>query len=1525
MSGSHPNNAGETRRRPELEERSSGVALDSSADGADALRGFHPAVRRWFADTFDRPTRVQERGWESIRSGEHTLIAAPTGSGKTLTAFLNAIDELLREGLDQGGELPDETYVVYVSPLKALSADIHKNLGEPRQGIRRAARELGMEAPKITAAVRSGDTSSKARQDMLRTPPHILVTTPESLYLLLTAERSREMLRTVRTVIVDEIHAVVESRRGSHLALSLERLEHVTGRRVQRIGLSATQKPLEEVAQFLVGAGRGRDIGDQNSGGVRGAAPVACRIIDEGHERRLDAAIEIPNSPLEAVLSGEVREEIYDRIAELVEEHTTTLVFVNTRREAERTVHQLTERLGEEAITAHHGSMSMERRLDAERRLKNGELKALVATASLELGIDIGHVDLVCQMGFPRRIAAFLQRVGRSGHTVHGTPKGRLFPMTRSELVECAALLWCVRRGELDRIEILEAPLDILAQQIVAEAACEDWDEAALFDLVRRAHPYRHLEKSTFDEVVQMVASGFSTARGRRGARIHYDAVNRRIKGRRGSRMLAITSGGAIPDNADYRVMLEPENTFIGTVDEDFAVESMPGDIFQLGSSSWRILRVETGAVRVEDAHGEPPSIPFWFGEAPSRSTELSEAVSALRSEVEARIDSRSSVESGPPIPSAQEQGPESGSAASCGPRKGSASGSAASSASEAAREWLVDQTGISTLAAEQIVTYLADSMRLLGALPTQDTLVLERFFDDAGGMQLILHAPFGSRVNRAWGLALRKRFCRQFNFELQAAATDEGVLLSLGPQHSFPLEDVFHYLHPDTVEDVLVQALLDAPMFQTHWRWNASLSLALLRFSGGRKVAPQVQRMQAEDLLVSVFPDAAACLENIAGEREVPDHPLVRQTIHDCLTEVMDLPRLKEILGRIHSGAIRLVARDTLEPSPLSHELLTARPYAFLDDAPLEERRAHAVYTRRALEPASVSEMGALSQEAIERVRKEAWPVVEDPDELHDALLTYGFLLDSEVLASGWTRHLQELIDQGRAAQLVAENKPARYIAAERLREAERVWPDAAVRPPIHPPDDAPAPEKGEDALVDVMRSRMALCGPVTPERLAAETGLARADIDQALAALEGEGVILRGRFTPGLDAIEWCDRRLLARIHRYTISRLRAEISPVSTADFMRFLIRWQHVEPGHRLQGPEGLAAIIDQLQGLELPGVSWETDVLASRMEEYGPDLLDGLCATGRVMWGRLSAPASSGDGLRTTGPLRSSPISIWPRENAAFWLRHGTCDGIEFTTYARKVLEALHAKGASFFADIVAASGLLPTQVEEGLGELVAYGAVTSDSFTGLRALLTPVDKRPGSSSRPRKRGKTAPYGVASAGRWSLLHHESAALEDREGDVETWARLLLQRYGVVVRRVLERESFAPPWRDLLRAYWRLEARGEIRGGRFVSGIPGEQFALADAVALLRKMRNEPKSDALVFLSAADPLNMAGILTPGGRIAAIAPNRIGYRNGVPVVALEGGEIRNLENGDDVSHDVRKALRRRSVPPELHVFIT
>ena len=1424
-----------------------------------AFAAFHPVVRQWFTTEVGDPTPAQLRGWEAIAAGRHTLIAAPTGSGKTLGAFLTAINALLEESLT--APLADEVRVLYVSPLKALSADIHRNLAEPRDGIRHLAEAAGLPAPGITAAVRTGDTTQAERAAMLRTPPHILVTTPESLYLLLTSDRSRQMLRTVRTVIVDEIHAVIGARRGAHLALTLERLAAVADHRLQRIGLSATQTPIGEVAEFLT------------AGNAAG-----CTIVDVGHRREMDLGVEMPRSTLDAVMSHEVWEEYYDRLTALVAAHRTTLIFVNTRRLAERLARHLSERLGEDAVTAHHGSLSKEKRLDAETRLKGGRLKALVATASLELGIDIGHVDLVCQIGSPHRIATLLQRVGRSGHTIAGTPKGRVFPVSRDDLVECAALLRSIRSGLLDAIVSHDAPLDVLAQQIVAECACRDYSEDDLFALVTRAWPYRALERASFDSVVRMTADGFATRRGRRAALVHRDEINATVRGRRGARLLAQTSGGAIPEIADYRVVLEPDDTFIGTLNEDFAIESNAGDIFQLGNASWLILQVAGGNVRVADAKGAPPTIPFWLGEAPARSDELSRAVSDLRSEIDRRLDDDAL-------------------------------------SRVRAVEWLMAETGLLKAAAEEAVSYLADGRRALGLIPSQETLVLERFFDESGGMQLVLHAPFGSRINKAWGLALRKRFCRQFNFELQAAATEDALMLSLGPQHSFPLSDVFRYLHPETTRDVLVQAFLDAPVFKTRWRWNTTISLAVPRARGGRKVAPQIQRMLADDLMAAVFPDAAACLENIPGDRQIPDHPLVAQTVRDCLDEAMDFEGLRSVLARIHRGELRLVARDTPEPSVFAHEILNAKPYAFLDDAPLEERRSHAVQSRRTTDPASAGELGALDADAITRVRDEERPDPRDPDELHDALLTAGFLIPGEMqdvrpeLLAGLTAARRA----GRAS-FGGSTEESRHIVvvAERLPELRAVHPDLVVPPSLQPPASRLAkPWTRSEAIAEILRGRLTLAGPVTAATLAGPLGISCADADAALLRLEADGVVLRGRFTRGETELEWCDRTLLARIHRYTLNRLRAEIEPVSPADFMRFLFRWQHVETSCRLTALDGLREIITALDGYELAAAAWERAVLPARLDRYDPSMLDMICLTGDAGWGRLSSShVAQGGRVDASAPpslLPSTPIALFLREHADAWRTLRTAEEEEplLGETAQTVLSVLRARGASFFSDLEPLCALDADQLRHAIGALVACGLVTSDGFSGLRALVWAARGRPAHHDRRRN----------FAGRWTAVAG-AGATRDQAVELQAWT--LLRRYGVIFRRLLTRETNAATWRELARVYRRLEARGEIRSGRFVTGMSGEQFALPDAVERLREVRRIPADGGLVAISAADPLNLTGIVTMGERIRTAGRNRIVYRDGAPIAVREGDFVRELTPIDPrIAADVSRALQTRRLP--------
>jgi ATP-dependent helicase Lhr and Lhr-like helicase len=1448
------------------------------------LPQFHPAVQAWFANTFpDGATRAQLDAWPAIASGRHALIAAPTGSGKTLAAFLAAIDTLVREGA--AGSLQDATRVVYVSPLKALSNDIQRNLEAPLAGISAELIKAGAHAPEIRAQVRTGDTSQSARAAMRKTPPHILVTTPESLYLLLTSASGREMLTTVRTVIVDEIHAVAQTKRGAHLSLTLERLAANAAQPMQRVGLSATQKPIEEVARFLTGVAPAAESSRQSLPDTTTPA-----IVNTGHVRERDINLVMPAAPLEAVMSGEVWATVYDQLAKLIEEHHTTLVFANTRRMVERVSRQLAERLGETAVAAHHGSLSKETRFDAEQRLKAGSLKVMVATASLELGIDIGDVELVCQLGTPRSISVFLQRVGRANHSVGGVPKGRIFPSSRDELVDCVALLDSVRRGELDRLHIPEHPLDVLSQQIVAEVAAREYGEDELFDLVRGAYPYRHLERKDFDAVVRMLADGISTRRGRRGTYLHRDAVNKVLRPRKGARLTAITCGGAIPDNADYQVILEPAGIFVGTLNEDFAIESLAGDVFQLGNTSYRVLRVEAGRVRVEDAKGQPPSIPFWLGEAPARTDELSMSVSRLRADIEALL-------------------PE------------------VTSDSIARATDLVEQRyQLPRPAAQQLVEYLAGARAVLGKLPTRDTLVFERFFDESGGMQLVIHAPYGARINRAFGLALRKKFCRTFNFELQAAATEDAIVLSLGETHSFELASVARFLSSKTVEDTLIQAMLDSPMFTARWRWNASISLAIRRSSGGKRTPPNIQRMAAEDLIAVVFPDQIACAENLSGPREIPDHPLVKQTLQDCLHEAMDLGGLQALLRALEAGDTKVVAKDLPTPSPLAGEILSARPYAFLDDAPLEERRTNAVSQRRWLDPETAADMGKLDPAAVAAVRAEAWPEAGTPDELHDALNSLGVLTEPEGSRSAWTNYLEQLIGARRAARLV-NGDATFWVCAECLPMIQAAYPQARLEPGISAPADIAAQRSWtrEEAVTEIVRGRLQGLGPVTARDLSESLRIEPSCIGVALVELESEGFVLRGRFSEEASApealqqgdatLEWCERRLLARIHRYTIKTLRAEIEPVSGADFMRFLFEWQGVTRVPKPEGVESLDAVIKQLEGYEIPAAAWESDVLAARLNDYDPHWLDSLCLSGRALWARLQPSKSAG-----SAPVRSTPIALVTRRNWSLWHSLATVSDAQLSHGARALHEYLSMHGASFFDDMVGGTSLLRSQAEVALGELVSAGLVNADSFSGLRALLIPQDRKRQLAIRRRR---VALFGLEDAGRWSLIRKGPAAKEggaDDAQNLEQIAEILLRRYGVVFRRLLEREAdWLPPWHALLRVFRRLEAQGRIRGGRFVAGMSGEQYALPDAVSVMRAVRKQEMRGDLVSLSAADPLNLAGIVTPGARVTALTNNRVLYRDGVPVATLTAGQsdfLVEMEPGRE--WEARQALLRKTMQP-------
>ncbi len=1496
------------------------------------LDSFHPACQNWFRASFGEPTPAQARAWPAIQAGRHTLISAPTGSGKTLAAFYAAIDEMLQKGVRN--QLEDGVHILYVSPLKALSNDIQRNLERPLDGIAEHMHLLGQAPVDIRAAVRTGDTPANERQKMAKNPPHILVTTPESLYLLLTSASGRAMLANVSTLIVDEIHAMLGDKRGAHLALSIERLEHLvrsnSGQHLRRVGLSATQKPIDMVARYLVS--------NSNAQGDR----VECEIVDSGFRRKLELHLEVPGSPLTALMSNEVWEELYERLLQLIQQHETTLIFVNTRRLSERLALALADRLGDGSVCSHHGSMSKDHRHDAEQRLKAGQLKVLVATASMELGIDVGSVDLVVQISSPKSIATFLQRVGRSGHSVKGTPKGILFPLTRDDLIESTALLHSIHNGELDRIIMPEKPLDILAQQIVAEVSSlslgkgslddgEGWDLDALYALFANAYSYRDLSREEFDRIIKMLAEGYTSRRGRRGTHLHLDLINNKVRSRRGANLTSLTNGGAIPDMFDYQVVLDPEDVVVGTLNEDFALEALPGDVFTLGTHAWQMLRVDGLKVRVRDAEGMSPTIPFWFGEGPGRTQELSQSVSRLRQTIgELLIDESPG----------------------------------------AAMNWLMDTLGLPSSAAQQMVEYLQAGMNALGVMPTRETLVMERFFDEVGDMHVVIHSPYGSRLNRAWGLALRKRFCKSFNFELQAAANEDSIVISLGSVHSFALDEVYRYLQTSTVRDTLIQAMLDAPMFEVRWRWNATRSLAIQRNRNGKRVPPQFQRMDAEDLVAHVFPDQIACQENITGRREVPDHPLVNQTVDDCLTEAMDIDELETLIGNIENNRLTLIAKDLREPSPFAQEIINARPYAFLDDAPFEERRTNAIRNRSWADPADAKDYSQLDAEAIARVKEEAWPFISNPEELHDALLSATYITGQEYMAQELSRFSESLVDSNRITDIQV-NGQTLWVAIETLPRFIAVFAEqlGAMQLPVFLQSEDWQPE---DALREIVRGRLQCLGPITASRLATELGLKKSSIDQALIALEVEGFAFQGQFTPAqatplqygspvaAPELEWCERRLLQRIHRYTIDQHRKAIKPVSLETYTEFLfdrhqllpLRDPQIDNARQeqipvLDGQTQLQNCLQILDGMAAPAVSWEADIYPGRIADYDPNWLDVMCISGKLAWGRYSQPQKSIRKMnrkRSAGPVKSTPITLLRRSNLDIWKALARSQvseeqQVELSGSARKIADDLVNNGASFYDEIQRRTGLLRTQMEEGLAELVAQGQLSSDSFTGLRALLTPNHRKPGSH---RRRGRSAMFGVEDAGRWSLLDTfqgkpDTATTTSRHWQIlddEQLERLItvyLQRWGVLFRGILDKEMAAPPWRVLLAKLRRMELQGILRGGRFIAGVGGEQFAFAETVDELRKFKRS-KEDATeqhqtdyFCVAATDPANLINFILPGRKLPRLSKNRVLYRGGVPIAVMESGEVHYLKQATaEEQWQWQQMLMKRVYPPRLRNYL-
>lgn len=1439
------------------------------------MEAFHPAVRAWFTHRFPEPTAPQLLGWPAIGEGVHTLLTAPTGSGKTLAAFLWCIDHLVHLGVQ--GRLTDVVHILYVSPLKALTNDIQRNLVEPLEGVRETARAMALELPELRSAVRTGDTLPSDRAKMRRHPPHILITTPESLFILLTSEHFRPALETVRYVIVDEIHALAEDKRGVHLSLSLERLRHLTREEPIRIGLSATVHPIQQMAHFLVGY----EWEDGSS------APRPCRVVRAAGLRQMDLEVIAPLPELGAVVTNKVWDATYERLVELVRMHRSTLIFCNSRRLTERVAVRLSERLEDDQVAAHHGSLSRRRRLKTEARLKAGEIKAVVATGSLELGIDIGTVDLVCQIESPRSIATAVQRIGRSGHHLGVMPKGRFFALTQDDILECGAIVRAIHEGKLDGIEIPTNCLDVLAQQVVAAAATDEWPTEDLYRLCRSSYCYRDLTRHDFESVLQMLTERLPTEPRGVYPKLHWDRVGNRVRSRRGARLAAITSGGTIPDTTNYDVFVDPEGLKIGEVEEDFAQESLVGDIFSLGNASWRITKIERGRMLVQDAQGLPPSIPFWHGEAPGRTFDLSLEASRLRRDIAERLEDRGALQS-----------------------------------------WLADVCKLDKGAAETAVAYVERQQVAIGVVPTDTILVAERFFDNLGGTQIVLHAPFGMRVNRAWGLALGKRLCRRFNFEIQSAATDDAILLSFGPRHSFPLETVFHFLHPGTVEEVLTQAILTSPLFETRFRQAAVRALLILRHGQGRRIPAYLQRLRATDLLAACFPEQQACFENREPDIAVPDYPLAQETMRECLRDALDLGRLKAVLEGVQNGSISIVAREVPVPSPFAHKILAAGDYAFIDDAPREERRSRTVQTHRGIlgevfQRESLDHF--LDPEAIEQVVREvsrtgAARRLRDADELVEFLKDGGPLSTDEIakrVEGEPTAMLESLRREGRLVQAVLrEDLCPVWVATESIPLCRAAHPDFRVLGPIALPEALAAESwEPEAARRELVRRHLRHVGPTTAASVAQHVCLARSDAEHALASLEGEGVVFRGNFVSGLSTPQWCERTILERIHRLTLSRLRKEIEPVSREKWMAFLLTWQHLAPHTQLHGVEGLQTVIEQLQGLELPAVAWESEVLRRRVADYRPELLDQLCLAGEIVWGRVTGEASAREG-RQNPDLGS--VALFQRDTVGPLRGHVSAEQIarlvdELSAGGRALYDILYRLGACFASDLIAATGTTPEKTYSGLWELVRSGLASNDSFTPVRFALSSGKGHAKEEESARIGRKTLRRRVGLRmlqGRWSLL-----ASGDAEEHPEVWARQMLDRYGIVFREILSLETGAPPWRELRGILRRFEYAGQVRRGLFVADA-GEQYALPEAVELLRSLRNQDGSKTWSVVSAVDPCALWGIVSPGLKIARLPGNLVVLWGGQPILALEGSRLFLVSdvNDQELAEAVAALVRER-----------
>ncbi len=1492
---------------------------------AAVLDAFHPAVRAWFAERFGEPSPAQLAGWPVIAAcdeppGHDVLLCAPTGSGKTLAAFMWAIDRLFRDA--ERGALSDHVSVLYVSPLKALANDIRINLEEPLAGIRESALRLagGRSAHgaicEVRAGLRTGDTPAHERSAMLRRPPHILVTTPESLFILLTSPRFRRSLGAVRYVIVDELHALAPNKRGAHLMLTLERLERMVrlggAARPARIGLSATLNPIERLAQFLAGV-------EVDRGGARRPRPVKVVRADE-RARRMDLAVIAPGPELGPLATHQHWEAMYDAVAALVRAHRTTLVFTLSRRWAERIALNLQKRVGEDAVMAHHGSLARAERLAAEQRLKRGELRAIVATASLELGIDVGAVELVCQIDSPKTISAAIQRIGRSGHRLDATPKGRLFALTLDDLIECAAAVRAIRGGRLDEVEIPTGCLDVAAQQIVAIAAEEDEiSESDLLAVLCGAYNFAGLDRAALRRLLEQLAAELPARVQGAAPKIFYDRAGARVRPRRGARLAAITSGGTIPESGNLDVVIASEGRRIGDVEEDFAQESSRGDIFALGSMPWRILGISRNRLMVEAAPGMAPSLPFWQTEAAGRSPALSAEISALRSEIAERI------------------------------ARGGDDGAAA---------WLAEECALEPGAARQAVDYVRRGAAALGAIPGPRTLVVERFFDGLGGTQVVIHSPLGMRFNRGLGLALRKRLCQSFDFEIQASAIDDAVLLALNARHSFPLEALLAMLSARSVRRVLEQALLAAPMFEVRLRHVATRALAVMRAMRGRKVPAWIQRLRAQEVAAAIFPQRDACFENRPPEIELPDHFIPDETMRECLTESTDAARLEELFAGIERGAVQVVTVDAVAPSVFAHRVLLAWDYSFLDDGERANRRSRTVTLNRAmaedvLRTEDLSEM--LAADAIESVAAEASGRAlarraRDRDELYQVIHAHGALRPqalAERVAGDAGAMLAELELEDRVVRVrVAPGAPEEVVVSEDAPLFAAAYPHALFEPPSAAQRGEGAVEP-EEAARELVRRALATSGPVEVAELGARLSMPAVALERHLPALEAKGLVFRGHFIPrrpSLDASaaerragaaarieQWCDRYNLEKIHRLTLNRLRSEIEPCADHEYAAFRLRWQHVGGAGISADQSGVSAVLDQLSGVALSPELWERAILPTRVPGYRPEWLDLLCLGGELVWAAMPGGEALDEAPARITFLRRRRAAGVRGEAQARELAAQIADHDE-----RTVFLALAAGGAQYLDELAERAGLAERVALAALWRLAAAGRVSNDSFAPLRLLWAAPEAlraiAPGTGDRRAARHDAALRArlrSSVAGRWSALggsagvagatdvstasrtasdgHREEAPAAAGSGGGRDLAReralTLLERNGIVAREMLALESTPASWHESSFALRRLEYAGAIRRGYFVRSLSGEQYALPAALEMLAAARNlNPARERPVALSAADPANPYGAMLPGCGVARDAANFVVLRAGRVVMGLAGRALIAADALDD-----------------------